>query len=67
MTLRACCWLTIIGSTWDRYGGSVYRMRAKAERLGVVEAEDQAEALARAFDVFDIAEGERWRISVQPE
>lgn len=45
----------------------VYRLRKKAERLGSVEAKDQAEALAKAYELFKIPEAERFRISVQRE
>jgi hypothetical protein len=39
----------------------------KAERLGSVTAKDEIEAVRRAFKDYDIAEKERWRISVQRE
>lgn len=45
----------------------VYKMRRKGERLGSVEAATQSEAMQAAFERFDIAEAERWRISVQRE
>jgi hypothetical protein len=45
----------------------VFKLRSKAARLGTVEATDQPEALKRAYEKFTIAEGERWRISVQRE
>jgi hypothetical protein len=54
-----------LSSDLPRWG--VYLLRKKAERLGRVEAEDEVEAMARAFEQFDIGEVERWRVSVQKE
>lgn len=43
---------------------TVYRIRKKGERLGTVEARDQAEALQRAYELFAVAEKDRPRIAV---
>ena len=43
----------------------VYRLRAKPERLGTVEARDQGEALERALEQFGVFNPSR--ISVQLE
>jgi hypothetical protein len=45
----------------------VYALRKKAERLGSVDARDEKDAIERAFKECEIAERERWRISVQRE
>ena len=45
--------------------GGVYLLRKKAERIESVEAEDQQEALAKAFALYEIPEAERFKISVK--
>ena len=45
----------------------VYALRKKAEKLGSVIAKDESEAVERAFKEYEIAEKERWRVSVQRE
>jgi hypothetical protein len=45
--------------------GGVYLLRKKAERIESAEAEDQQEALAKAFALYEICEAERFKISVQ--
>jgi hypothetical protein len=52
----------VIQSRWG-----VYALRKKAEKLGSVTAKDEIEAVQRAFKEFDVAERERWRVSVQRE
>jgi hypothetical protein len=43
------------------------RARKEAERLGAVEARDPEDAIERALKQYEIAERERWRISMQRE
>jgi hypothetical protein len=45
----------------------VYALRKKAERIGSVDARDEEEAVKRAFKEYNVAERERWRVSVQRE
>ena len=45
----------------------VYMLRKRGMRLGTVEAKDIEEALKKAYDEYEIAEADRWRISVQRE
>jgi hypothetical protein len=45
----------------------VFALRKKAEKLGSVTAKDEIEAVRRALKEYDIAEKERWRVSVQRE
>jgi hypothetical protein len=43
----------------------VYLLRKKAQRIGTVTAASRQEALARAVEQYQIAEAERFRVSVQ--
>ena len=43
----------------------VYLLRAKAQSLGSVEARDEADALKKAAELFEIRKTDRWRLSVR--
>jgi hypothetical protein len=45
----------------------VYALKKKAERLGSIEARDPAHANEAAVKQYEVAERERFRISVQRE
>jgi len=45
----------------------VYALRKKAERYGSVEARSEKEAIEAALKQYEIAERDRWRISVRRE
>jgi hypothetical protein len=45
----------------------VYALRKKAERYGSVEAKSEKEAIEAVVKQYEIAERERWRISVRRE
>ena len=44
---------------------SVYLLRKRAQRIGHVRAKDQEEALRRTYEMLEVTEAERFRVSAQ--